>query len=99
MRREVDAVRFRILATCNAASAREMLPATARIGLRIMVCDRCAYKGSVRARSYTRERTEGLTLEVGGWRSNGERHRGVDQVGPVAEEGGLADWAVGPRKA
>lgn len=98
MRREVDAVRFRILATCNAASAREMLPATPRIGLRIMVCDRWSpKKASVQARSYAHERTEGLTLEVGRRRSNGERHRGVDQVGPVAEEGGLADWAVGPR--
>ena len=70
-------------------TAGEMLQATARIGLRIVVCDRWSpYKASVRAR---RDRTEGLTLEVGGRRSNGERHRGVDRGGPVAGEGGLPD--------
>ena len=52
-------------------TAGKMLRATARIGLRIVVCDRWSpYKASVRAR---RDRTEGLTLEVGGRRSNGER--------------------------
>ena len=73
-----------------------MLRVTSRIGLRIMVCDRWSpYKASVRA---WRDRTEGLTLEAEGRRPDGERHRGVDRGGPVAGEGGLPDWIVGPKK-
>ena len=94
VRREADSARFRILATCNAARRErcsgDRTDRSADRGVRPL--EPVQGLGAV-----LRDRTEGLTLEAGGRRSNGERHRGVDRGGPVAGEGGLHDWIVGPK--
>ena len=96
MRREVDSARFRILATFNAARRErcsgDRTDRSADRGVRPLepVQGLGAGRGDC---------TEGLTLEAGGRRSNGERHRGVDRGGPVAGEGCLPEWIVGPKKA